>query len=323
MTGTSGQQVAAGTTSSTGKVAFTTTARATAVFVATAAPQGTAIQSPRVRLRVRPALRARLFGRRVVGSSLLLRGRLLPARSGRLSLAFHGRVRGVRVRSTGAFRVRLRTGTEARARAALRLAPARGYARVSRRFAVRLRRPALSLGATGVAVHALERRLRQLHYALRRVDRRYRSDTYSAVLAFQKVHGLPRTGRVGRTMWRALTHSGIPRALFPRGNHVEVDKGRQVLFEVVRGSVARVVHVSTGATGNTPVGRFRVYHLTPGYNALHMYYTLYFLRGFAIHGYPSVPPYPASHGCVRTPIWFAPGFYARWGRIGTVIRIFA
>ena len=31
----------------------------------------------------------------------------------------------------------------------------------------------------------------------------------------------------------------------------------------------------------------------------------YFLRGFAVHGYPYVPAYPASHGCVRVPMWFA------------------
>ena len=28
---------------------------------------------------------------------------------------------------------------------------------------------------------------------------------------------------------------------------------------------------------------------------------MYFVGGYAIHGNPSVPPYPASHGCVRVP----------------------
>ena len=28
----------------------------------------------------------------------------------------------------------------------------------------------------------------------------------------------------------------------------------------------------------------------------------YFIRGYAIHGYASVPNYPASHGCIRVPI---------------------
>jgi lipoprotein-anchoring transpeptidase ErfK/SrfK len=83
----------------------------------------------------------------------------------------------------------------------------------------------------------------------------------------------------------------------------------------------RVVHVSTGATGNTPVGRWRIYRKTPGTNSLSMYYSMYFLRGFATHGYPSVPTWPASHGCVRLPNWFAPGLYHRWG-LGDRIWVF-
>jgi lipoprotein-anchoring transpeptidase ErfK/SrfK len=33
-----------------------------------------------------------------------------------------------------------------------------------------------------------------------------------------------------------------------------------------------------------------------------MYYSVYYNRGEATHGYHSVPPYPASHGCIRNPI---------------------
>ena len=28
----------------------------------------------------------------------------------------------------------------------------------------------------------------------------------------------------------------------------------------------------------------------------------YFIRGYAIHGYPTVPTFTASHGCLRVPI---------------------
>jgi hypothetical protein len=28
-----------------------------------------------------------------------------------------------------------------------------------------------------------------------------------------------------------------------------------------------------------------------------------------IHGYPTVPFYPGSHGCVRVPVWLAPRIY--------------
>jgi lipoprotein-anchoring transpeptidase ErfK/SrfK len=122
-------------------------------------------------------------------------------------------------------------------------------------------------------------------------------------------------------VWNALSRAGIPKAHFASGDHVEVDKTRQVLFEVRRGRVVRVIHVSTGATGNTPVGRWHVYWKSPGLNSHGMYYSLYWLRGFAIHGYASVPPWPASHGCVRMPMWLAPGLYSRW-TVGATVRVY-
>ncbi len=79
---------------------------------------------------------------------------------------------------------------------------------------------------------------------------------------------------------------------------------------VADGQVTQVVHVSTGATGNTPLGRWRVYRKVAGWDWV-LWYPMYFLRGFAIHGYPSVPAYPASHGCVRVPMWIAPRLHAQ------------
>jgi lipoprotein-anchoring transpeptidase ErfK/SrfK len=52
-----------------------------------------------------------------------------------------------------------------------------------------------------------------------------------------------------------------------------------------------------------------------------MYYSLFWLRGFAIHGYPSVPPWPASHGCVRIPMWQAPRLFSRWD-VGTTVYVY-
>jgi lipoprotein-anchoring transpeptidase ErfK/SrfK len=45
-----------------------------------------------------------------------------------------------------------------------------------------------------------------------------------------------------------------------------------------------------------------------------MYYSVYYNRGEAIHGYRSVPSYPASHGCVRNPIPNSRFIY-RWVRL--------
>ena len=281
-----------------------------------------ATESRELRIRVTPVVRARVYGSRVVGSTLVLRGSVKPAVAGTPSLRVWGKARRLRLSDAGWFRKELATRTAAVLRGTIELASNAGYARTRRSFAVRLARPVLGPGSRGLAVRALERRLRQLHYVPRRVDASFTTSTYQAVVAFQKVRRMARTGRVNGAVWSALTSAHVPRARIPRGTHIEVDKTRQVMFEVVRGKVARVVHVSTGATGNTPVGDWRSYRLGPGGSLSGMYYSIYFLRGFAIHGYHSVPTWPASHGCVRTPLWFAPGFYERWGRVGVRIVVF-
>ena len=53
----------------------------------------------------------------------------------------------------------------------------------------------------------------------------------------------------------------------------------------------------------TPEGMFQVYReVSSGWDDSdlgHLWRPKYFTGGFAIHGYTSVPAYPASHGCVR------------------------
>jgi Putative peptidoglycan binding domain/L,D-transpeptidase catalytic domain len=270
-------------------------------------------QSGEVATQVRPRLRARVRGS-------IVTGRVLPARAGTVVLRVDGRTRRLRVGSAGRFRVRigyLRAGRHA-VRVALRPRP--GYVRAVRRFALRIRRPALRMGSHGPGVLELKRRLAQQGYALPSVDSGYGFATYEAVLAFQKVHGLPRTGRVDRRFWRVLAKASRPRSRVRRGDHLEVSKSRQTLYEVRDGTVVNVIHVSTGATGNTPVGTWRVYREVLGWDWV-LYHPMYFLRGFAIHGYPSVPAWPASHGCVRVPLWLANGLRARWG-YGSLVRVY-
>ena len=59
---------------------------------------------------------------------------------------------------------------------------------------------------------------------------------------------------------------------------------------------------------------------TPGTNAKGMVDSSYFIRGYAIHGYASVPPYNASHGCLRVPLANARAIYD-WLRIGDVVWV--
>jgi hypothetical protein len=260
---------------------------------------------------LRPKLVAPLPAVSPAGSALSLRPKLVPAAAGTIRVRV---LRGGRlVRSKPG---RLPTGQAGRLRVELSSVPRPGYAKVRRVLTTEVVLPALGPGARGQSVLALERRLAELRFALRGVDTVYGNDTYEAILAFQKVHGLPRTGRVEPWLWRRLARATVPRAA-RTGSYLEVDKTRQVLFEVRGGEVKRVVHVSTGATGNTPLGTWRVYRKVTGWDWV-LWYPMYFLRGFAIHGYPSVPAYPASHGCVRIPMWIAPSLYGSHGHGTTV-----
>jgi peptidoglycan hydrolase-like protein with peptidoglycan-binding domain len=190
------------------------------------------------------------------------------------------------------------------------LEPTTGYVQARRALERIVFLPSLSAGSAGPSVYELDRRLNELHYALGQVDGYFGRDDVDGVIAFQKLHGLPRTGAVDARFWIELQRAQIPQARYPSGNHVEVSKGRQVLFLVRDGKVALVVPVSTGATGNTPLGHWPVYSRVPGFNAKAMYYSSFFTGAYAIHGYQSVPPYPASHGCVRIPLWFAYRLYS-------------
>ncbi|MGH2694308.1 MAG: L,D-transpeptidase [Actinomycetota bacterium] len=182
--------------------------------------------------------------------------------------------------------------------------------------------PALAQGASGDYVLLLERRLRALHYFLRGVDRRYDHRTSDAVRAFNKVQRRDRVGSVSESTWRALAD---PRRAHPRsktkGFHWEVDQTRQVLLGVTDGKVTSIIHASTGAGGATRDGVFHVFRKVNGYSGNRLYYPSYFDGLRALHGWPEVPTYPASHGCVRLPMWTARPVYDRTP-IGTEVRVY-
>jgi hypothetical protein len=241
------------------------------------------------RILVTPRLVVRTVGPAVVGGRVRVVASLHPARAGRLV------VPKVDTRSAHVAHVVVRSRA------------ADGWAPVTKTLALSIVQPNLALGARGPSVLTLEQRLRDLHYAVQ-VDGVYGDDDVEAVYAFQKVNGLARTGAVDGALWARLAVAGIPAARYP-GDHVEIDKTRQVLFVVRGGKVKLVVATSTGATGNTPLGVWHVYRKVVGFDWV-LYYPSYFLRGFAVHGYPDVPPYPASHGCARIPMWVATTVYA-------------
>lgn len=264
-----------------------------------------------VALAVRPGLDTAFRGSGQLGHRLSFLTRARPATAGRLTVRVWRGKRLVKIRSgRGRILIPLSTQHAGAYRIAVSVQPTAGYLRARRALERIVFMPSLSVGSAGPSVYELDRRLNELHYALGQVDGYFGQDDVDAVIAFQKLHGLPRTGAVDSRLWVELQRAEVPRARYPHGDHVEVSKGRQVLFLVRNGEVALIAPVSTGATGNTPLGHWRVYSRVPGFNALAMYYSSFFVGAFAIHGYHSVPPYPASHGCVRIPLWVAPRVYS-------------
>lgn len=203
------------------------------------------------------------------------------------------------------FRVRLRGVDTFRLIATL--PSAAGLARRTAESRVSVRAKTLSAGARGPYVKGMLIGLRRLRFRIPGLGSTFTSSVKDSVMAFQKAYRLPRTYVFNTACWRKLDGAKIikPRYKSP-STHIEVDKGRQILMVVKRGAPAGIICVSTGATGNTPEGRFRIQQKHPftssGYGGV-LVRTMGFIGNFAIHGYSPVPPYPASHGCVREPIW--------------------
>jgi hypothetical protein len=91
---------------------------------------------------------------------------------------------------------------------------------------------------------------------------------------------------------------------FPQnGRHAEGDLSLQLIALIDGSKVENIYPISSGKpTTPTILGDYRVYERTPGYLPDGMYYSDFFIRGYAIHGYDPAPNYPASHGCMRLPI---------------------
>jgi N-acetylmuramoyl-L-alanine amidase len=172
----------------------------------------------------------------------------------------------------------------------------------------------LSIGSTGPDVAGLRNRLAELHVHVPAPSATFGSELYDGVVAFQKARGLERTGSADEATWRALSQDVVPAPRYRgQGMHIEVSKSRQILMVVRNGETAWYLPVSSGAGGITPVGNYRILWkalaTTTWLGPAILYRTMTFHTHYAIHGFPSVPTYPASHGCVRVPIWLADWLY--------------
>lgn len=165
-----------------------------------------------------------------------------------------------------------------------------------------------------------EQQLWHLGYWAGPVDGKFDSDSRHALIAFQKVERRGRTGKLTADELNALRAATRPHPRYGGYPHVEIDLERQVLFIVDEsGEVMRVLPVSTGNgklymdhgqmhRARTPTGTFKVLRKIKGWRLSSlglMYYPSYIVNGIAIHGSFSIPTRPASHGCIRVPMFAA------------------
>jgi N-acetylmuramoyl-L-alanine amidase len=180
-----------------------------------------------------------------------------------------------------------------------------------------------------------ERRLTELGYWTGPIDGILDPATRSALIAFQKWEGRPVTGKLTLDDLEAIRTATPPKARDVGYPHVEVDIDRQVLLIVNDDDSVRVLHTSTGSgkpfmdqgqmsVAYTPRGRFVVYDRTFGWEdgvLGSVYYANYISGGVAIHGYLSVPTQPASHGCIRIPM-FAAREVSKLLPVGTIVLVY-
>ena len=180
-----------------------------------------------------------------------------------------------------------------------------------------------AFGSTGPFIQLIQQRLAALHFFIPQTGV-YDAGTGLALDAYHRLlHWGTSQSLDGRTISFLLNGLGSFNVRFPRhGRHAEGNLGLQVLALVDGSQVYRLYPISSGKPSTpTILGDFQVYSKVPGYLPDGMYYSNFFIRGFAIHGYNPAPDYPASHGCMRLPIVDAISVYD-WLNIGNWVDVY-
>jgi hypothetical protein len=183
--------------------------------------------------------------------------------------------------------------------------------------------PSAHFGSTGWFVQLVQQRLAALHFYIPQSGV-YDGGTGLAVDAY---HRLLRWGVSqslnGRTISFLLNGWGQFKVRYPHhGRHAEGSLGNQLLGLINGSKVYWIFPISSGKPSTpTVLGNFHIYRRTPGYLPDGMYYSSFFIGGYAIHGYNPAPDYPASHGCMRLPIPDAIPAY-NWLAMGNAVDVY-
>jgi len=180
-----------------------------------------------------------------------------------------------------------------------------------------------SFGSRGPFIELIQQRLAALHFYIPQTGV---YDTGTG-LALDTYHRLMHWGTYqtldGRTISYLLDGFGEFKLRFPNhGRHAEGNLSLQLLALADGSHVYRIYPISSGKPSTpTILGDFHVYSKVPGYLPDGMYFSNFFISGYAIHGYNPAPDYPASHGCMRVPIVDAISIYD-WLQIGNWVDVY-
>ena len=176
-------------------------------------------------------------------------------------------------------------------------------------------------GTSAGTVAVAQQRLLDLGFWNAGADGSYGLSTAQAVMAFQKWSGLPATTVIDEATAGALNTAPCRPTTTIAGDAVRSRQGAPARLFVRRGAVVWVLNVSTGngrdydeenrrfpgqreiGVAVTPNGSFNIYRVSDQarYEGTlgSMYRPRFVVGGVAVHGSPSIPNYPASHGCIR------------------------
>jgi hypothetical protein len=181
----------------------------------------------------------------------------------------------------------------------------------------------VGFGSTGRFVELIQQRLAALHFYIPQTGV-YDTGTGLAIDAYHRLLGWGVSQTLtNRTISYLLNGWGQFQIRYPnQGRHAEGNLSRQLLALADGGKVELIFPISSGKPSTpTILGTFQVYLRTPGYLPDGMYYSDFFIRGYAIHGYDPAPDYPASHGCMRLPIVDAITAY-NWLALGDYVDVY-
>ncbi len=181
----------------------------------------------------------------------------------------------------------------------------------------------VGFGSTGPFVDLIQQRLAALHFYIPQTGV-YDQGTGLALDAYHRLlHWGTYQTLDGGTIAFLLNGWGAFKVHYPGdGQHAEGNLGTQLLA-LINGSQVQAIYPISSGKPSTPtvLGNFHVYSKVPGYLPDGMYFSNFFIGGYAIHGYNPAPDYPASHGCMRVPIVDAISIY-NWLNVGNAVDVY-